>query len=219
MDDHALLASGRDADVYVLDESRVLRRYRQGGDSEPEAALMAYVAAAGYPVPVVYDAQGPDLVLERLDGETLLASMLAGRTGIGAAADLLVGLHDRLHSLPARFSADPADRVLHLDLHPQNVMVTSRGPVLIDWRNATEGPADLDVAMTALILAEVAVSPDPQLADLARDGLDAFQQRAEAPRVSQLRHAVGLRRVDPALSAVEKSALGRAAALVHTRVG
>ncbi|WP_406084648.1 hypothetical protein OHA01_09930 [Micromonospora zamorensis] len=47
MADHALLASGRDADVYVLDESRVLRRYRQGGDSAPEAALMAYVGLSG----------------------------------------------------------------------------------------------------------------------------------------------------------------------------
>ncbi len=121
---------------------------------------MAYVAAAGYPVPLVYDVQGPDLVLERLDGETLLAAMLAGRTAVGAAADLLVGLHERLHALPARFSADPTDSILHLDLHPQNVMVTSRGPVVIDWRNAAEGPADLDVAMTALILAEVAVGPD-----------------------------------------------------------
>ncbi|MFF0469649.1 phosphotransferase [Micromonospora zamorensis] len=217
MADHALLASGRDADVYVLDESRVLRRYRQGGDSAPEAALMAYVGVAGYPVPVVYDAQGPDLVLERLDGETLLASMLAGRTAIGAAADLLAGLLDRLHSLPARFSADPLDRVLHLDLHPQNVMMTSRGPVVIDWRNAAEGPADLDVAMTALILAEVAVSPGSPIADMARTGLDAFQRRAEPPRVSQLRRAVELRRADPALSVTEKAALGRAAALVQTR--
>ncbi|WP_030490264.1 phosphotransferase [Micromonospora chokoriensis] len=219
MADPALLASGRDADVFALDESRVLRRYRQGGDTAPEAALMAYVAAGGYPVPVVHAASGPDLVLERLDGETLLASMLAGRTDVGVAADLLVTLHDRLHTLPARFSTDPADRVLHLDLHPQNVMVTSRGPVVIDWRNAAEGPADLDVAMTALILAEVAVSRDRQLADFAREGLDAFQRRAEPPRATQLRSALGMRRIDPALSAVEKAALNHAAALVHTRAG
>ncbi|MEU8009400.1 phosphotransferase [Micromonospora parva] len=219
MADHALLASGRDADVFALDESRVLRRYRRGGETAPEAEVMAYVAAAGYPVPVVYDAQGPDLVLERLDGETLLASMLAGRTAVDAAADLLVGLHERLHTLPARFSADPADRVLHLDLHPQNVMMTSRGPVVIDWRNAAEGPADLDVAMTALILAEVAVSPDAPLADRARDGLDAFARRVPRPRASQLRVALDRRRVDPALSVVEKSALDRAAALVPTRAG
>ncbi|MET7867560.1 phosphotransferase [Micromonospora taraxaci] len=219
MAEYVLLASGRDADVFVLDESRVLRRYRHGGDTAQEAALMAYVAAEGYPVPRVYVADGPDLVLERLDGETLLASMLAERTDVDAAADLLVDLHDRLHALPARFGTDPTDRVLHLDLHPQNVMVTSRGPVVIDWRNTAEGPADLDVAVTALILAEVAVGPGTPLADIARNGLDAFQRRAEPPRASQLRRAVDLRRADPALSVAEKAALADAAALVRTRAG
>ncbi|MGC4747437.1 phosphotransferase [Micromonospora sp. DT201] len=219
MADLALLASGRDADVFALDESRVLRHYRQGGDTAPEAEVMAYVAAAGYPVPAVYAVDGPDLVLERLDGETLLDALLAGHMDVGAAAELLVDLHDRLHRLPARFSAEPTDRVLHLDLHPQNVMLTSHGPVVIDWRNAAEGPADLDVAMTALIFAEVAVSLDAQLADFAREGLDAFQQRATPPRASQLRSALGLRRVNPTLSVDEKTALDRAAALVHTRAG
>ncbi|MET7877457.1 phosphotransferase [Micromonospora profundi] len=219
MVDHPLLASGRDADVFALDELRVLRRYRQGGDTASEAALMRHLRKSGYPVPAVHASDGPDLVLERLDGETLLASMLAERTDVDTAADLLVDLHNRLHALPPRFSADPAARVLHLDLHPQNVMVTSRGPVVIDWRNAAEGPADLDVAMTALILAEVAVGPDPQLAGFARAGLDAFQRRAEPPRAGQLRRALGLRRFDPALSATEKAALGLAAALVHTREG
>ncbi|MEV4497152.1 phosphotransferase [Micromonospora arborensis] len=219
MADLALLASGRDADVFALDESRVLRHYRQGGDTAPEAQVMAYVAAAGYPVPAVYAADGPDLVLERLDGETLFDALLAERVAVGTAADLLADLHDRLHRLPARRGVEPTDRVLHLDLHPQNVMVTSRGPVVIDWRNAAEGPADLDVAMTALIFAEVAVSPDAQLADFARAGLDAFQRRAEPPRASQLRNALGMRQVNPTLSVAEKAALDHAAALVHTRAG
>lgn len=217
--DLALLASGRDADVFALDESRVLRHYRQGGDTAPEADVMAYVAAAGYPVPAVYTVDGPDLVLERLDGETLLDALLAGRVAVDTAADLLADLHDRLHRLPARFSAEPTDRVLHLDLHPQNVMMTSRGPVVIDWRNAAEGPPDLDVAMTALIFAEVAVGPDAQLADFARAGLGAFQQRAEPPRATHLRTALGMRRVNPTLSVAEKAALDDAAALVHTRAG
>ncbi|WP_074309116.1 phosphotransferase [Micromonospora cremea] len=219
MDSPVLLASRRDADVFVLDEARVLRRYRDGGDTAPEAAMMAYVAAANYPVPVVYAADGPDLVLERLDGETLLDALLVGRIDNDSAAELLVDLHDRLHNLPARLGAEPTDRVLHLDLHPRNVMVTSRGPVVIDWRNAAEGPADFDVAMTALILAEVAVGQDAHLARRARAGLTAFQRWAEPPRASQLRRALGMRRVNPTLSAVEKAALDRAAALVQTRPG
>ncbi|WP_089021389.1 phosphotransferase [Micromonospora coriariae] len=219
MDGLVLLASGREADVFALDEARVLRRYRAGGDTAPEAAVMAYVAAAGYPVPVVYAADGPDLVLERLDGQTLLEALLFGGIDIDSTAELLVDLHDRLHSLPARLRAEPADRVLHLDLHPLNIMLTSRGPVVIDWHNAAEGPADFDLAMTALIMAEVAVGPDADLAERSRAGLAAFQRYAEPPRASQLRRALDVRRVNPTLSAVEKAALAHAATLVHTRAG
>jgi aminoglycoside phosphotransferase (APT) family kinase protein len=32
---------------------------------------------------------------------------------------------------------------LHGDFHPGNVVLTQRGPVVIDWRNTTEGPPDL----------------------------------------------------------------------------
>ena len=217
MNDQVPLASGRDADVFVLDEVRVLRRYRDGGDAAREAAVMAYVGGLGYPVPAVHAADGPDLVMERLDGATMLDAMLGGRIGFDDAAKLLVDLHERLHALPARLSTDPADRILHLDLHPLNVMLTSRGPVVIDWRNAAEGPADFDVAMTALIFAEVAVGEDTQLADPGRLALAAFQRQADPPRASQLRRALEMRRVNPTLTATEKAALDRAAALVLTR--
>jgi thiamine kinase-like enzyme len=43
--------------------------------------------------------------------------------------------------------------VLHLDLHPANVMLTSRGPVVIDWSGARAGAAGADVAMAYLIMA------------------------------------------------------------------
>jgi len=33
-------------------------------------------------------------------------------------------------------------RIVHLDLHPENVMLTVSGPVVIDWRNATDGDPD-----------------------------------------------------------------------------
>jgi hypothetical protein len=56
----AVLASGRDADVYLLADGRVLRRCR-GGDVTAEAELMRYVASLGYPVPPVHRAAGPDL--------------------------------------------------------------------------------------------------------------------------------------------------------------
>lgn len=203
------LASGRDADVWALDDGRVLRRYRHGGDAGPEAAVMERVGAAGYPVPRVYAAEGTDMVLERLDGETMLDALVGGRFGLTAGADVLVDLHARLHAIPGR--------ILHLDLHPANVMLTSRGSVVIDWRNAAEGPPDRDVAMTALIMAQVALWDDATLAAAARAMLDAFQERAEPPAHAELLHVVGMRRRNPTMTPAELAALDDAAALVRTR--
>lgn len=81
-----LLAAGRDADVFALDDYRVLRRYRDGFDVAVEAAMMAYLAKTGFPVPQVHDATGPDLVLERIDGPTMATALLCGGLDIAAAA-------------------------------------------------------------------------------------------------------------------------------------
>ncbi len=214
MDSPLLLASGRDADVFAIGPNRVLRRYRDGGDVAHEATVMAYVGVRGYPVPRVYWASGPDLVMERLDGPALLDAIVDGTVGPGPAADLLADLHTRLHALPARLAPDPAVRILHLDLHPGNVMLTSRGPVVIDWRNAAEGAPGFDVAVSALIMAEVAIDEADTLAAGARAGLTAFLARAGAPSPEMLRRAIAFRAADPNLSAAETARLARAAALI-----
>lgn len=210
-----LIASGREADVYALAPDRVLRRYRHGGDAAPEAEVMAYLAGAGYPAPTVYDADGTDLVMERLDGPTLLAAALAGTADPDTVAAVMADLHERLHAVPARTAADPADRILHLDLHPDNVMLTGRGPVLIDWRNATEGPPDRDVAMTLLILAQVTLWPvEPALTRAAADALDAFAALVTPPSTAALDWVLTMRRNNPTMSAAELGQLDQAAALV-----
>jgi aminoglycoside phosphotransferase (APT) family kinase protein len=158
-----LLGSGRSADVYALGQGRVLRRYRVPIDVAAEARLMRYLSAAGYPVPEVYDADGRDLVLERLDGVDMLADLGRRPWLIPRHARTLADLHDRLHQIAA-----PADLpevagpgggapgqgrvVLHMDLHPGNVMLASRGPVVIDWVGARAGAAGTDVAMAYLIM-------------------------------------------------------------------
>ncbi|MEU4779924.1 phosphotransferase [Micromonospora sp. NPDC023633] len=208
------LASGRDADVFVVDDRRVLRRYRAGGDVAAEAAIMAYVASLGFPVPRVHQARGADLVLERLDGPTMLSAFLAGELGAVEVAGCLADLHRRLHALPPRLSECEDDRILHLDLHPENVMLTSRGPVVIDWRNATEGPADLDVAFSAVILAQVAVEEAHPLASSAATLLAAFINCVGGDPLIALDQAVAIRRNDPGLTAGERERLGAAAALI-----
>ena len=211
MTSQAPLASGRDADVFAIDSQRVLRRYRDGGDVTSEAAFMAYAAGLGYPAPHVYEADGTDLVMERLDGPTMTQALGAGDLDIEAGGALLADLHSRLHALPPRLSADPSDRILHLDLHPDNVMLTPRGPVVIDWRNATDGPADLDLALSALILAQVAVDETHEMAAGANLLLTAFLEHAGGNPLRMVYRAVEIRRADPALTRDEVGRLPSAA--------
>ncbi|MBQ0897869.1 phosphotransferase [Micromonospora sp. U56] len=208
------LASGRDADVYALGTDRVIRRNRDGGDVRAEAGLMAYLRGQGYPVPEVFRADGPDLEMTRLTGPTLAEALVTGVADIRSGARILATLHHRLHALRARRSPDPAARVLHLDLHPQNVIVTADGPVVIDWGSAGEGPPELDLAMTALIVAEVVTDPASPFAAPAGELLTAFL--AETGPVGLLDPAISLRtRTGP----LDARRVAQAAARVRTAHG
>ncbi|MFM9479641.1 phosphotransferase [Streptomyces scabiei] len=106
----------------------VLRRYRDGwGDAAAEAEVMAYVRRHGYPVPRVRSATRTEMVLERLSGPTMLEALATDLIDPAQAGATLARLLHALHALPPRDAA-PGSRVLHLDLHPDNVILTSRGP-------------------------------------------------------------------------------------------
>lgn len=119
--------------------------------------MMRYLDEAGFPVPKVYDADGPDLVMERLDGRDMLTDLSRRPWLARRHARLLADMHNRLHQVPAPPGfgepLGPGETVMHLDLHPGNVMLTSRGPVVIDWSNRAVGPPGADVAMAYLIMA------------------------------------------------------------------
>jgi tRNA A-37 threonylcarbamoyl transferase component Bud32 len=187
----APIASGREADIFALDDKRVLRRYRRVTDVTGEARVMAYVAGLGYPVPAVYEAQGSDMVLERLDGTTMAQALAAGDIGIAAGAGILANLLQTLHELPTWPGAE--QQIVHLDLHPENVMLTGRGPVVIDWCNATDGAADLDTALTAVILAQVATDGTHPWSAAADTFLDAFLAVAPGDPKRLLDDAVAFR--------------------------
>jgi tRNA A-37 threonylcarbamoyl transferase component Bud32 len=197
-------ASGRDADVFALDGHRVLRRYRAGGDVAHEVAIMVRLESLGYPVPHVFEAQGPDLVMQRLPGPTMLGAMTAGDLSLETGAALLADLHHRLHQTP----------FIHLDLHPDNVILTGTGPFVIDWRNAQEGEPDLDLAMTAVIVAQAALTPLP----VAQQFLAAFLAAASGDPLRLLPQALARRAADPAMSGLETALLTDAEALITTLV-
>ncbi|MFD7492679.1 phosphotransferase [Streptomyces sp. NPDC059832] len=217
-----LLGAGRSADVYALDEKWVLRRYRDGMDATPEWMVMSYLGAHGYPVPRLgpRDAETPpcDLVLQRLTGPTMLDSLLTGDLSAADAGSMLAALLDELHTVPARLSPHPEDRILHLDLHPGNVMLTDRGPVAIDWSNTTEGAPAADRAMSSLILAQVAVDPRSPASSGARSLLDALVPRFSASGgipAPHLAEAARRRAANPTMSPHEVDLIGRATSLIE----
>jgi serine/threonine protein kinase len=151
-----VLASGRASEILDLGDGRVLRRFKTGGDPAGEALVMRRAEQHGYPVPRVLEVRDDALVLERIEGPTMLERLWRRSWEMPRAARLLAQLHDRLHEIeapPEVHDAGPGNRLLHLDLHPENVILSPSGPVVIDWTNARRGDPALDAAMTWVILA------------------------------------------------------------------
>ncbi|MFD1719859.1 phosphotransferase [Georgenia deserti] len=153
-----LIASGRDAEIFELGDGLVLRRARDGRSLAEEAAVMAAARAGGVPVPAVHEVTDDGaVVLDKVTGPTLQTELLRRSWRTRAAAGVLHELHETVHRVasPAGLapSGIPGTTLLHLDLHPMNVLMSPDGPVLIDWANARSGPPEADLANTWVILA------------------------------------------------------------------
>jgi tRNA A-37 threonylcarbamoyl transferase component Bud32 len=149
-----LIASGRASEIFDLGDGRVLRRFRAGGNPQREALVMEHARTNGYPVPHVLEVAPDSLVLERIEGPTMLAVLQRRPWHLRAHARGLAHLHRRLHEIgaPAGLAAaGEGDRLLHLDLHPGNVILSPSGPVVVDWTNARGGDPALDVALSWVI--------------------------------------------------------------------
>jgi aminoglycoside phosphotransferase (APT) family kinase protein len=153
-----LVAAGRDGAIYEFGPGRVLRKTFDGRSIASEARIMQHVAEHGYPVPRIDEvrANGTEIVMERIDGVPMLDDMVRPPTKLPKAMRTLADLHDQLHAIAApdwmRDLDDGGECVVHLDLHPQNVLMTASGPVVIDWANACRGHALSDVAATYALL-------------------------------------------------------------------
>lgn len=67
--------------------------------------------------------------------------------------DLQEGILRQLSSLP------DGNQLCHGDFHPGNIILTHRGPIIIDWMTASKGSGLGDVARTSIIL-EAAQAPE-----------------------------------------------------------
>lgn len=193
------IAAGRASEIFDLGDGRVLRRFLHGGDAPREAVVMEHARARGYPVPAVHEVRDDGLVLALIEGRTMTDDLLARPERTDEHARLLASLHRQLHELepPPGLSQDGEGKaLLHLDLHPNNVILSPSGPVVVDWTNAARGLPALDPAMIWTILA-----PLPQAAPFLAAFLaefDAAELRAALPR------AIEKRLADPSVTAAER---------------
>ena len=179
-----MLAEGRASEILELGDDRVLRRFKAGGRPAREAEIMEHARTHGYPVPRVLEVLDDALVLERVDGATMLAELRRRPWRMAGHARTLAGLHDRLHEIPFE-----GERLIHLDFHPDNVLLSSRGPVVIDWANARAGKPALDVAMTWVICATSGGAMGRLFTRFFLRHVDRKAARAELPAAGELRIA------------------------------
>ena len=189
-DPSRLIASGRSADVYDIGDGRVLRRLRGGEVPECEVIAMRAARAHGVPVPEVYEVDGADMVLERIEGRSMLDELKARPWRVRRLGRQLAELHLQLRAVPPPAElagAEPREALVHDDLHPDNVIMAPAGPVVIDWEGAEAGPFDRDAA-TFWLLAVVAEPDDvgwhlrPLLGFVRRQLVAAFLAVAGTPR-------------------------------------
>ncbi|GAB3644649.1 BUD32 family EKC/KEOPS complex subunit [Glycomyces tarimensis] len=219
-----LIGAGRASRIFALDDEKVLRRCEF--DVRDEARVMRWVRERGFPAPEVFEVSGGDLVMERLHGPTLGSELFGARIDAAKAGEILIDLHERLHAIevPDWLAGEPrgidlraADGptcVLHLDLHPENVILTDDGPFLVDWTNAARGEPGIDLAVSWAILAGVdldGLGMAPQWVEVARA---ALLGRLREPLSTEalcvaLRFREADRNVDPAEIAKLRMELGQ----------
>ena len=206
-----LLARGRNADVYLINDTQVLRRLHTGATNYPNVDLLRHLNAHGYPTARLIAVEGTDLVMERLHGPTLLQALDTEVVTIPEGVRILLDLHNALHALPLPpgTEASAGECILHLDLHPGNVLLTSTGPQVIDWEAARFGPAELDLATTALIFAEVVVDGN-EYAHAAHSMLRHFNDATGPGYGAQVAEAADLRAAHPTLDPAERELLPEA---------
>lgn len=183
-----IVGRGLTSDVYSWGEGRVLKLfYPQFAASkvESEFAMTRAVHAAGIPAPAAHEVVEIEgrlgIVLERVEGRSLIDCVQTRPWTLFAVARQFAQLHAQLHGLlgptelpqqrqriantieaardlpeadkeaARRHLADLPDgeALCHGDFHPGNILVSWRGPVIIDWETASRGHPLGDVARTS----------------------------------------------------------------------
>ena len=229
-----LLARGASAEIYRFGDENAIKLFKTEYShlAADEAARTRVIRAAGIPCPDVRGLETIEgrigIVMERIDGPTLLSQG-------SRSAPALARLHRLVHSsiaadLPhwrqvvdsvkaslgrderrdfeGRLAGLPDGAcVYHGDFHPGNVILSTRGPVIVDWPNACSAHPAVDIARTLVLLRYQGSSPGdgPSRRDrrfqLARDYLHEYldSSAVEVDTVERALplHTAGLLRAEP----------------------
>ena len=167
---------------------------------------MRYVRERGYPAPEIVSVDGADLVVGGATGSTMRVDLARKPWRLVHHARLLAELQRRLHRIAAPEwlpAIGPGGALIHLDLHPENVLLHDKSVLVIDWANARAGHWADDVAQTVVILAAADLPRTTMLAlraflTIYIAGFDRDVVRAHLPA------AIARRMEDPNMTAHER---------------
>lgn len=185
---------------------------------------MEYLRIQGYPVPAIEELSddGTDLVMERIDGTSMVDFMTRRPWTIRRQGAVLATLHRRLHAITPPDFLRPApvgtgECFLHMDLHPLNVMIGAKGPVVIDWPNAARGDPDVDLVLAWVLMAAGEVPSNNRVIATVLSGargllikgfLDTMGRDLDLVK-HKLREVVDFKVRDPNMSPAEQDAMWR----------
>jgi aminoglycoside phosphotransferase (APT) family kinase protein len=194
---------------WILAEARYAEAARAVG--APAASLLGMESVFGRPASVWERVDGPSLWQRVVDRPARSAGVGRALAEVQLALFELVppvtlpDQRDRLTSKIRRSAAivdpslaaalellpprTPAPRLCHGDLHPSNVLLSDRGPVIVDWFDASRGDRVADVARSSLtLLGHGAATPshlpgaDPRTLDvLTRAYLARLREALDIP--------------------------------------
>ncbi len=179
---------------------------------------MRHASRGGFPAPQVYDADGPDILMERLDGPSLFQDAAATRAGspITAHSSPTCSRSCRPYAPPAGSPRSASAATCSTwTCTPTTSCSPATAPRVIDWATAGRGASAADIAATWLALASGYVDPplrrsrDLMLAAF----LDRVDREAARPYLTVMAER---RRTDRNADNAETAAIDRLLAREHT---
>lgn len=181
--------------MFIRSDGLLVKRTRTGRDLRREAEMMMYLSGHGIPVPRVFEATEDELVMQYVPGPRMSEEIGRKPWLAGSLGEELADLHHRLDVIAAPDFLEGDGHLLHLDLHPGNVVLGPEGPVVLDWASAGKGDRRLDVALSWVSLAVAHLAPVMKLTRwrflrsfMANVDPEAKNAIPEAARIRLARH-------------------------------